>query len=341
MAESTFYRSADRLTAEQVTTFGERLGLVLPGFRQAKPGARRSAWFEDLAALPELDKIPGFELGFTRIKGLLSLDVPPFPAFLDILARGKQPIGAQQCLAVSVGFEESASQQTEDAYDTISASVRKSRVLFDYVANGSRVMRDVEYAREFLQRVITTLDLPISMRTEGDHYFLAHTSGGQLNVSETRGIKGESPAQFRCEMQGVEPEDLVNRMKIFLERFATGKRFDSSWTAWPATNFIMKRLPEMADLYRAVREIGFPAQRYFLDASFFLDDFRGIDALRSLCGPGSIRTPLGGAELNAGNWLNFEIVTSADGHRIEIEARLPIEAAELADQLGMKLEQVS
>lgn len=340
MGVTFLYRSDMPLTVDELVAFEDRLRRSFKGFKGHQPSDPLIAVLPELENLPDLRPAADLEIGHVRLESFLPLDRPPYAAFREVLARGREPF-ARHALVLSVGFEEVRSRQTADFFDTLSILLWKGRLFFGYTANGSRVTDDPLYGRPFLESLIATARLPIAVSVEGDHYFLSHTQGGQLHISRSRGFRHESPMGFRCEILDASPEMLVDRIPAVLDASATVRRFEHSWAAWPATNFTDERMSEGIEVYSLVRELGLPAERYDVQATLFLANLKGVEPLRVLCvGDNYIATPLGVVKLGSER-LELDVFTSAAGHWIDVETKRPIDAAKVGETLGLKLNEVS
>lgn len=116
----------------------------------------------------------------------------------------------------------------------------------------------------------------------------------------------------------------------------SGKLFAANWTA--STVFDGRPFESMTEgplVYEAIVRAGLPAESYFVDATLLLMELEGLDALRSACGPkDEVRNSLAAFPLPPDNYFNLSVVTSASGHRLDGESRLPVEVAEIGRALG-------
>lgn len=338
MAETCTYRSEGLLSTSLIVDLDSRLSQEMKGYGGFQSGSRQSVYLEALESLPELPALTGAKLGRTVISGKLASE--PWDVFREVLRRAPQLFPAESS-QVQVGFEERESRQSVRAYDTVSSTFRVGKPFFCYGANGSRVAKEPSYARGFLAEVIEALELPLELTTEGEEYFLRHSRGGTLHLS-MKGLKNQNPRAFHCEMEGATEDELVDLMQRFLSRFAGEKRFGQSWQIWTASNLIFKPIPEAENLYRSVREAGFPADEYELQTTVFIDGLEGLDLWQGLVsGDTQMFTELGSVELSKTNWLKTGVVTTSEGHRLEVETRLEMDPAEIEEILGVKVEQVS
>lgn len=95
-------------------------------------------------------------------------------------------------------------------------------------------------------------------------------------------------------------------------------------------------MTEGPSVYEAVVRAGLPAESYFVDATLLLTELEGLD-VRSACGPkDEVCTSLAAFPLPPSNYFNLSVVTSANGHRLDGESRLPAEIAEIGRTLGVE-----
>jgi hypothetical protein len=338
MAETCSYRSETLLSVPELAEFDRRLSREVNGYLGFEPGSCQNVYLEDLESLPELPALTGAKLGRTVIFGRLRGE--PWDAFREVLWRAPQLLPSENS-EVQVGFEERESRQGARAYDTVSSTFRAGQPFFCYGANGSRVAKEPSYARSFLAEVIEALELPLELTTEGEEYFLRHSRGGTLHLPR-KGSRNQNPKAFHCALDGATGDELADLMQAFLTRFASDKRLNQSWQIWTASNLIFKPMPGAEELYRAVREADFPADQYELHLTVFIEGLEGLDLWQGLVsGETQIFTEVGSVELSKTNWLKTGVVTTSEGHRLDVETRLEMDPAEIEEVLGVKVEQVS
>ena len=69
-----------------------------------------------------------------------------------------------------------------------------------------------------------------------------------------------------------------------------------------------------------------------------IDRLEGLDALTALCGTDDeLYTAFATFPLPDGNYLNLQVVTTAAGHRVDGESRLPVDIEEIGRGLGLEL----
>ncbi|NOZ69220.1 MAG: hypothetical protein GXP46_08270 [Deferribacteres bacterium] len=274
------YLSERYFSVEELLRIHETARRTLSGFDDFSTGSIGHAYFEP-ERLPLLHDLKGIRLIDISTEGYLTLKKEPWDDFRDILERGANTIGKIGLLLLRCGFEEKNSKQTKRGYDTVDVKVEKGKRYFGYSANGSRVTNDVQYRKTFMTQFISAINLPLSIEEKDNYFTLRHNLSGELRISRG-GLRGENPSAFFCEMPGASNDELIERMKICMEKFASKKRFEYTWTA-RCSGIGSSELSRQ--IYDMVIESNFPAIRYFLDIEYSLDDIYGLEVLKGMCGP--------------------------------------------------------
>lgn len=315
-------------------------GASLTGFRGFDSEAVHD-WFFERKTLEPFEAPRGARIGSVVVEGQLQ-GKRPYEEFREVFRRGMGTVGAFGTLGVRVGFEERDSRQSKRTADTAGVWVIRGVPHFSYTPNGSRVAKDPGHRRDFMRRLAEASLVPLAFRDEGASFRLEHATGGELWTSGG-GLGGVNPSQLRIAMPERCAIELVDILAQFLDSFGSGKRFDYAWRAQPT--FDGRPQHEMEEGPRILAQVvqaGFPAASYSIHVVFRLAEIEGIEILRALCGPkDEVLLTFCSFEWPRGNQVNLDVVTSAAGHRIEAECRLPVDAAEIGEPLGLQLSQVT
>lgn len=335
MAEPFSYRATEPLSTEAVVALAARLPAAFPGF-EATPPEKVVAISLSGPKVPDLAGITGFDLTEISLSGETPSPGPEvFPTFVEILRRGAPAVGQSGLLEVSIAFEQRDSRQSARYPDTVAVSIRQGVTWWGYSSNASRFGQDVAYARALLERAIPELGLPLELRVEGANYFLDHAWGGQIWLSNTRGLAKQSPGSFRFEWQEASPEELVEAMRGFLAIASAGKWFASAWRVATAPGGGgSQAAKELLALAGGLA----PAKKHSLEGALRLRELAALEAVRRLCRPkDEVVTPLGSLDLPEEDWLNVVLVTTAKGHLVELQSRSELAVGEWGGRLGLTL----
>lgn len=336
MGEVCRYRGVSTLSVGELEAVLARGAARFADFRAFSPGMAVSAYVTP-AVLPEPQAFEGAVLRAVRVQGFLPAKGDPLAAFLAILENGA-PIAERGSLSLTVSFTEAGSRPSKRNPDQVEIQLARGDAWFSFSAGRSRVADDAGYRKEFMRRIAEETAVPIRLDEAGAHFFLQHRAAGKLHLTDS-GLNGADPAGFQVELQERSPAALVALMKDFLARFSGPKRFDHTWLA--STVFdgrAAEAMIEGPEIYEAVQRAGFPAERYFIDATLLLEHLEGLNGLRALCGPGDeLYTDLAAFPLDRDNYLNLQVVTTTAGHRLAGESRLPVDLATIGNRLGVEL----
>jgi len=332
------YKVDGLFSIEKILEIRQKVRELFEGFSDFSPEESQRGYFEPKGKLPVFDELEGLSLVMIHIDGYLPSKDETLDTFIEILKQGESIIGDEFHLAVCCGFEEKNSKQTKRAYDTIRVWIRLGKLYFDYGANGSKVNADASYAKDFIKRLIHIMNLPIRIEERDGQYFLAHTSEGELSISRSLWGRG-NPTGFSCEVMGTSIEEIVGCVKQFFAECATKKRFDFYWsfggvhlgTETVSAHERCKRIYDMAI------KANFPADHYFIDIEFTLQDLEGIEVLKSFCGPkDDVYTRLCSFDLPEDNYGEIKIVTTSKGHQLRLTLRTPDNLKLVEKKLGLK-----
>jgi hypothetical protein len=268
--------------------------------------------------------------------------------FLDLCVTGRLSLGDEALLqqaaayaqleraftgiagiGMRVGFEEKQSRQSKRGYDTVGLgriSKNESR-LFSYSANGSLVMKNREYGKQFIQELIRVAELPIHFIDSSPRPSLEHASGGYLNMR-----KGFTA--FKCALPNETVEESVGRVRRVLEHCATPKRLDRHWNV----NVAASGTPGKAnEILARTAKLGLPAESLEVNGRFILEEPCGVAAIQRLCGPEDVVfSPLCSFDLEPPFYANLSVKTTAEGHWIELELIDESALPEIEEALGLE-----
>lgn len=300
---------------------------------------RVSIYLEPTWPLPLISFPSIIRLEDISITGFLSVKSPPYDTFKAILADGANHVGKKACLEVAVGFEEKNSQQSKKGYDKLAVELRQGCLFVSYEANGSLVMKDKAYARTFMEQLIACMGLPLVVTNAGDDYRFRHTEGGELRLSRCRGGEGISPSGFRCEVRTNDYHAWVDLLNKAVSANSTAKRFMHSWAVYPFVGQTCQPSSEVSlQLYELVAKSRWPAESFFLRCSATILDLEAIEWLRKLCGPkDECFIPAGHVILADEKYINFDVVTSVNGHRLKLSSSAPLDTSAIAQALGVEI----
>ena len=310
------------------------------GFTDFSPVDAQNAFFSHNQRLPKLTEGVGVELLELTAKGSLPTKIEPWPVFEQVCEQGHE-ITEIGYITILCGFEEKNSKQTKRAYDSVSLKVSQGRKFFNYYSNGSRVLKDREYRKTFMAQVLEKVHLPIDYEEKDGHFRLNHASSGELRLWRAS-FGGLDPAGFFCELPEVSLGDAVRLVQVFLDEFATKKRFLHEWSAGREHGGKATKEPDLAKrIYSLVVAADLPAETYEVDVEFNLQEPSGVESLRRFCGPDDeIFTRLCSFDLPDDNYAEIIVVTTTRGHLPELTLRLPEGLVGVEDKLGLKFQQV-
>ena len=274
------------------------------------------------------------------VEGWLSLAQPPFAAFERILNDSRNDLARFASVSVNVGYEEKESKQTKRNYDSMGITLQKDRLLFSHSPHGSRVVRDYAYRRTFLARLIEIAALPLIIEDKGPQYRLAHAQAGYLWISGYS-PPDLSPSIFKCELPGDSVTTALARLQRALVDLASSKRFEHSWSAYLLEEHELSAGAHSCaeQMYGILVSKGFPAESYTVGLHLTITHVEVVEHLRALCGPkDEILVPLCGFQLphEDEHYFNLELKTTHRGHRLLVEASVPININELGTRLGVE-----
>ncbi len=275
------------------------------------------------------------------VQGWLSLAQTPFSAFERILNDSRNDLARFASVFVDIGYEEKESKQTKRDYDRMGIALQKDELLFSYLPHGSRVVKDYAYRRTFLARLIEIAALPLIIEDKGPQYRLVHAQGGYLWISGYS-PPDLSPSIFKCELPGDSITTALARLQRALAALASSKRFEHSWSAYLLEEHELSTGAHSCaeQMYGILMNKGFPAESYTVGLHLTITHVEAVEHLRALCGPkDEILVPLCGFQLphEDEHYFNLELKTTHRGHRLLVEASVPIDVNELSTRLGVEL----
>ncbi len=326
----------------------DEIHVALHHAREHYPVVREPPTEQQVFATLEPARLPAFmdltvhaRLEAFWIKGRLSHAGSPFPSFEHILNESSGDLAPVASVVAKVGYEDKASKQTKRNYDSIGIALHEGKILFVYSPHGSRVGNDHVYRRSFLPELIEIAALPLVMDDSGDYYRLTHQSGGYLWVSGCF-PPDLSPTVFHCELSGDTVTMALARMQRALDAIASSKRFENSWSVSLSTEDQRRASDETlaGRTYRVLEAKCFPAESYFLSLDLKIREIEAVESLKSFCGAkDEILVPLCGFLLSHedDHYFNLELGTTARGHRLLVEASVPVNVNKLGSRLGVEL----
>jgi hypothetical protein len=334
MSEVFVYVTGQFVKAERIKEICDRVIKFFP--RSTVFGA--TTWTDILLEpernLPILDS-ELISLGQLSIEGLLSLSRAPYEDFKGVLKK-HTAIGMIGCLKIEVGFQERNSKQSKRAYDVLSLEAVRGKMFFTYSANGSLVIKDMSYRKNFMRRLIDKAQLPLEIEEQGEHFYLSRTSPGQLSFLRYSGSNYGSPSGFTCEVPAQMYDISVDILRACVDDFGAPKHFKYSWNV-SSSNAQKNNVGEGKQIYDMVLNSNFPAEKYFIRAAIKVNSLLGLDTLKLLCGEtDECSTPIASFSLNNDNFANLIARTTAKGHLLQLESRFPIEIQEIEKQLGVE-----
>jgi hypothetical protein len=313
-------------------------------YSEKSPGERHVFATLNVAAIARLGDVGDYAaFKSLSVQGWLSLAQPPFSVFERILNDSGRDLARFASVFVDIGYEEKESKQTKRNCDRMGVNLQKDRLLFSYLPHGSRVATDCAYRRTFFTRLIEIASLPLIVEDRGSHYRLVHAQGGYLWISGYS-PPDLSPSIFKCELPGDSVKAALARLQRALADLASNKRFEYSWSAYLLEEHELSTHAHSCaeQMYTILVTKDFPAENYTLGLHLVIQRIEVVEHLRALCGPkDTMLVPLGGFGLPGEDehYLNIEVETTARGHRLHVEASVPINVTELSANLGVELQE--
>ena len=339
MGTTLSYRGRDRLDFAAVRGVFDRCRKI-PGFNAWDPEERLHAYFTrdtlDAGILPA----GGARIEGVDVKGKLGRGAP-FEVFREIVTTRAATVSAVGRLVLQVALRERESHPTKGT-DVASIVLSPGPVQFWYTAGGSKVALDLAYREAFMRSLAESSLLPLEVYTADDGFHLAHSRGGELKITRG-GVDGENPSGFQVSVDGVSPLEMVDFLEEFLATHAR-RSFDYKWLAWPNYDDRLRPVPEGPHVLHAVVDAALPAERYEIHVVFRLPELGGLEDLRAMCGPkDQVFVTLGYFEWSSGDMIGsapvvVDVVTSAEGYRITVDSRVPLDVEEFAGMLGLGLD---
>lgn len=336
MGEEVYYRSSNALPLEEILRTYGSLESHFGGFARFSPTGQHHLCLKDKSELPSLGSL---RINDLTVRGFLETRKEPWPDFRSICDHSHNVI-AVGFLALTGGFEELNSTQTEDAYDFVSVRLSKGQQSFSYVANGSKVAKDKVYRQAFMERLIRVSGFPFRITKKKEGFKLELHGSGKLRVTDSE-LGGWNPSSFNYAPSDLSCIELVGIMQKILEACASQKRFGYTWTAGRELGFLKGDPAQSKSLYDAVVAAGFPAQTYEIELKVTIEEIHGLNDLRKLLGPDDeLRTRLCGFDVSQRNWCEVTVSTTAQGHWLELSLEHMDGLPAVEERLSRKFEKV-
>jgi hypothetical protein len=337
MATKARYVMPGLATPEHLVAIHDRAKMAWAGFLGFLPTNKQHGAFKYRDGLPELSTLAGLVVTDVESTGYLKTTVEPWADFREVADTGGV-ISELGRLTFTCGFQAKGSHQDKRGYDTVSVVLSGRRLFFVVNPNGSFATTSAENARSYVTAVVSAVGLPLRLVDVSGHFRLEHVAGGEVNVLSGFGINDVNPSGFRCEVHGSSPEREFERMRRYLELFATERRFEYSWQAGIDKFGRLIELPEVShQVYADVVDARFPAERYELAATFRIASIEGLGPLREMCGPrGRVTTRLCSFDLPDDNWGELAVETTSAGHSVELTLRMPDGLHDVEEALGIR-----
>ncbi len=338
MGEGFTYRLTKEVTLDDLRRIRQTVGDSFNGFVDFNPEETQRAYLGPLSSLPKLEDLRGITFLDVTTTGHLSTKKDPWPTFNETIDRGSQ-LASVGVLHMMCGFEERSSKQTRRGYDSVAVQNCRGRLFFSYSANGSKVSTDQVYKQSFMDEMIRTVGLPLILQEKSGSFILTHSRGGELNIMRAY-PGGLAPESFWCELPGESPRAGLEKLKIFLDRFATEKRFTYEWMVrrdYGEVGWAQKE-PELSrKIYALLLVSELPADSYDLDMEFSLREIDGLEVVRGFLGPkDKVFSRLCSFDLSKRNYGEFAVITSSKGHQLELTLRLPDGLPLVEETIGLK-----
>jgi hypothetical protein len=339
MGQTIDYFQADTLGLNEIIELEQLARRRLPEFRGFEPGTELDL-FCKREQLPQLEHFSGLAIGRVTIAGTLVRSSDPQAQLAQLLAKG-EAIRALGSFTVYLEF--TANPPAGPVRQRLYLQGRNDQVSFGCELSGRTVTADPEACAGQIQTLIDQTRLPLIIHWRDPHYFLRASANDVVWISRG-GSTRENPSAFRYRLDAAslsEAQCYLQRI-IAAQQGKTRYRLDWSVSSFAdASSFLTAQPQQSAALYTAVVNAALSAQSHELQLMVQLNDLTGLAALQALCdSKDRIFTPLGSYRPDNYNHVNFDIVTTRDGHRIQVESRAPVAIGELNRLLGLRLREI-
>ena len=310
--------------------------VALPGFRGFEPGLELRVSFEreELPPPALIAELGGSRLGAVVVTGELDPDEPE-SALADLRCVGEEleAVGRLGTVAFFITLDPET-----DPFDADLPGPDELQLMMigGKLFAGAYSEEKAATRRSIFERVIDGLALPARLVSipASDDFTVEHTQGGIVRGGVVRaiGAGGRSPKSWRVETSRSIGEllDRIADLDIETEEI--------NWRAQPT--FDGRQWLEMAegrDVLEHVLARRPPAEHYTLQLHLALERLAQLDPLRGLCrADDELIAPFGSFE-SRGATAALDVITSAAGHHLRLEAEGTEPPAQVADGLGVEL----
>ncbi len=255
----------------------------------------------------------------------------------SVLQSAAGDIGELGMLVAEVGFELKGTKQSRGYGERVQVRVEKGENAFGYIVNGLPLMTDTPARKGHFERLAGRLDLPLEFIDEDGRFRIVHSGGRE--VQTWGGLLEHDPEGFWCPLE-LSCAQLMDKLGIAVREFSSGRIFEVCWRVafgrrsdadadYPAT------FDQIAEL--AISK-AFPYEKLSVDLSFQMADLRDLDALQTLCGDKSkIYTRVISFDFDDIDYGEFELETTATGHRLLLTTKLEHDLDDLSKAFGVTL----
>ncbi len=268
------------------------------------------------------------EVSPIRIVGQLSTRKDPFQTFEYTLCRWMSLRKQFSSFTVKIGFAEKESQQSKRSHNRIDVNLIEGGLYLGFSDGGFRSLDK----RAVYSKLIEASCLPVRIENKGKHFRLVHTLGGNLSVNGC--IPPDlCPGFFRCELTEDTVPLALLRMRHVLDAISRPKRLSHSWSTTLDSKVI-------EHAYRVLQEDDFLAERYTLDFKIIFKNLNAVDHVRTLFSPkDTMLWHLGTLGIPSDDrwYVNLDVETTSQGHRLKAEASEPVNIQDLSSRLGIQI----
>jgi hypothetical protein len=339
MGQTINYYQADALELNEIIELEQYARRRLPGFGGFEPGTELDL-FCKRQQLPQLDHFSGLDIGRITIAGTLARSSDPHAQLAVLLAKG-ETIRALGSFTVYLEF--TVNPAAGPVRQRLYLQGRADQVNFGCDLSGRAVVADPKVCVGQIQALIDQTRLPLTIHWRDQQYFLQASANDVVWISRG-GSHRENPSGFRYRLDAASLSEALGYLQRVIAAQADKTRYRLDWSVGSVAesgSVLMAKPQHSAALYTAVVNAGLAAQNHELQLLVQLNDLAGLAALQALCDSRDrIFTPLGSYRPDNYNCINFDIVTTQDGHRIQVESKVPVAIDELNRLLGLRLREI-
>lgn len=284
----------------------------------------------NIMELPDLSDLDGVKIDEVDLTGYLPVNGFPLNEYLAVIELSKINTDEIGQISVSCGFEEKASKQNKDYFDSVSIVYYQNKKYFNYSANGSLVSKDKQYRRNIFDLLIGTLMLPLEIHVQdrkNDFLDLVHSDGGDLQIHDIN--PRHLPNGFSCELPNLEDNDLLKLLNDALNLLSNGTVFTYDW------DITIKPSADKRINLNVTDEL--PADSYDINIEYSVEGINGLDYLGTWCEHGDkSKSRLCGFDIANGVGAELYAVTSMSGHELVLVLSKSEKLDELEQLLGIK-----